>query len=381
MSNLLSAVPVIMGVSLLAGCQTTPIGSERIEVTEFRPKTPDGWTLELTRFRLKERSSSDRLPVILCHGMAANGRVWSLAEKVSLAGFLADDGYDVWVPSLRGSGNSTKPAISAIRGIFQLKFPSPRQCLNWPTFSEPEKFNWNFDDHVLKDLPTIIDTVKQNSGHSQVVWVGHSMGAMVMYGYLERCGRKDVAALVAVAGPIHIPQPPSDVFRMALRHRGLVRLGRTLVNIRIPCGIGALIGYLPGEDNRWNRQNMDRNIIRATYRRVMEDVSSGLIDQLTTVAETGHLKSADGCFDYTSELGRVTVPILCIAGKADNICEPAAVRFAYEHVGSTDKTYSELGVANGFRVDYGHIDLVLGKNARQEVYPLIRDWLHNRNHN
>ena len=206
------------------------------------------------------------------------------------------------------------------------------------------------------------------------------MGAMVMYGYLERCGREDVAALVAVAGPIHIPQPPSDIYRKTLKYRGLIRLGRTLVNVQIPCGIGALIGRLPGEDDRWNRQNMDRNIARAIYRRVMEDVSSGLIDQLTTVAETGHLKSADGRFDYTSELGRVTVPILCVAGKADNICEPAGVRFAYEHVGSTDKTYSEFGVANGFRVDYGHIDLVLGRNARQEVYPLIRDWLHKRDH-
>ena len=201
------------------------------------------------------------------------------------------------------------------------------------------------------------------------------MGAMAMYGYLERCGRDDVAAFVAVAGPIYIPQPPNENYREALKHRGLVRLARTLVNVQIPCAFGAIIGWLPGEGARFNRQNMTDRVTRALYRCVMEDVSSGLVDQLTRVAETGYLKSADGGFDYTSELGRVSVPILCIAGTGDRICEPAGVRYAYEHVGSTDKTYREMGRTNGCRADYGHFDLVVGKNVRDEVYPIIRDWL------
>ena len=54
------------------------------------------------------------------------------------------------------------------------------------------------------------------------------------------------------------------------------------------------------------------------------------------------------------------------------------MRFAFEHVGSTDKTYREMGLTNGCQADYGHFDLVVGKNVRDEVYPVIRDWLHGR---
>jgi hypothetical protein len=31
--------------------------------------------------------------------------------------------------------------------------------------------------------------------------------------------------------------------------------------------------------------------------------------------------------------------------------------------------------ANGFAGDYGHIDLLLGRSARYEIYPRIASWL------
>ena len=373
---------VLAAMVFCSGCAGIPSGTrgDAVVVSEYRVRTGDGWTLELKRYRLGdgERLSppwGEPLPIILCHGLACNGRIWDLGEDISLARYLAGDGYDVWVPSLRGSGRSTKPAVSAWREALILKWPEPAQLFNCPTLSEPEKFNWNFDDHVLKDLPAIIDAVKAKSGHSQVMWVGLSMGGMVMYGYLEKTDRDDVAAFVAVSSAIAIPQPPGKMYRRALHNRNLILIGRTLFNIQGPSTIGALTGWLPGEETRWNVANINPAAVRPVYRNAMEDVSSGLLLQLASLAQTGHLKSADGAFDYTGELHRVKAPILCMVGSMDTVCDPAGVRYAYEHVGSRDKNYVELGRAYGFSADYGHVDTVLGRNSRREVYPIIRNWL------
>jgi hypothetical protein len=40
-------------------------------------------------------------------------------------------------------------------------------------------------------------------------------------------------------------------------------------------------------------------------------------------------------------------------------------------VGSEDKEIHSLD-------GYGHVDLLLGKNAEQDVYPLVIDWLDQR---
>ncbi|ARU58426.1 hypothetical protein OLMES_4430 [Oleiphilus messinensis] len=61
-------------------------------------------------------------------------------------------------------------------------------------------------------------------------------------------------------------------------------------------------------------------------------------------------------------------PILSLAGSADLQCPPeAAARFGTEH--------RIFGRAYGEQVDYGHDDLVLGKFAPDETWPVILEWL------
>jgi hypothetical protein len=46
-----------------------------------------------------------------------------------------------------------------------------------------------------------------------------------------------------------------------------------------------------------------------------------------------------------------------------------------EEVSSPDRTFVEFGVESGHGADYGHIDLVLGRHAPEEVFTRIADWL------
>ena len=57
------------------------------------------------------------------------------------------------------------------------------------------------------------------------------------------------------------------------------------------------------------------------------------------------------------------------------------ILYVKDHVGSTDVTYLEFSKDAGYQVDYGHLDLNLGINAREEVYPKIYTWLVQRGKN
>jgi poly(3-hydroxyalkanoate) synthetase len=103
-----------------------------------------------------------------------------------------------------------------------------------------------------------------------------------------------------------------------------------------------------------------------------------VLDQFTGMIKTGQFTNVDGSFDYTANLDKVKVPILLLAGQVDNIASPEVVLYAYRAVSSTDKTYRMFGRVNGYRANYGHNDLVLGKHAREEVFPLIAQWLTKR---
>ena len=75
-------------------------------------------------------------------------------------------------------------------------------------------------------------------------------------------------------------------------------------------------------------------------------------------------------YGYAAAFEALELPLLIIAGSADGLAPPEAVRPAYEHSDSPDKT---------FRVfPRGHIDIIVGRDAPLTVWPLILGWLKTR---
>jgi hypothetical protein len=80
--------------------------------------------------------------------------------------------------------------------------------------------------------------------------------------------------------------------------------------------------------------------------------------------------------DYLEALAAADVPLLAIAGAGDHfLAPPEAVRDLLGRFGSVDRTLVVAGVETGFREDYDHAGLVIGRGARQEVWPLVLRWL------
>jgi pimeloyl-ACP methyl ester carboxylesterase len=321
------------------------------------PRTGDGWRLALHRYR--PRSATAGPPVILCGGYACNRYLLDYDENYSLARFLARTGFDAWVLEPRGCG---------------LAHPEPE--------GSPAE-SWNFDDLVNFDAPAAIEHVASSTGR-EVVWLGHSLGGMLLYAYLGRCADRDplVAAGVTIAAPVVFPAIRSPLIRQVgpwllslpisdmVRQRWIVALLWGLLD-----GSWGLIGSPSALRLGVNPDNIDREMIGRAMRTIIGDVPRAKLKQLAQWALDGAFASADGQIDYRAGLAKVNVPLLVTAGSADVLAPPSAVRRALDHLPSGRGSYLEFGRASGHSADYGHIDLILGRDAPLEVFPPLVGWI------
>jgi hypothetical protein len=81
---------------------------------------------------------------------------------------------------------------------------------------------------------------------------------------------------------------------------------------------------------------------------------------------------------YAKNLDKFVSPLLAIAGGGDTLAPPEEVKHVACSVGSTDVTFHEFSKMADYSEDYGHLDLNLGRNAKEEVYPVIYEWLRER---
>jgi pimeloyl-ACP methyl ester carboxylesterase len=315
-------------------------------------RTADEWDLALHRYR---GARTDLPPVILCSGYACNRYFVDFEERYSLARFLARRGFDTWVLELRGRGYS-EPVLGRRRR------------------------GWTFDDLACFDVPTAVAYVRGRCADRRPVWIGHSMGGMVAYAALgqDPALAESVTGLVTLASPVAFPTIVSQVargvgslllalpFPQRLPQRGvLVALWSVLARSERISGIGM------------NRANLDDRAFSRALPKFMCNVARAKVQQFARWSLTGEFRSSDGGVDYRANLPRITTPALIIAGTADSLASPEVVGFAYDRISSSQKVYREFATRHGDRADYGHVDLIFGRYAPEEVFPTISAWIEN----
>lgn len=323
--------------------------AETILARTYFVETTAGWTLALHRY---QRDPGAAPAVLLCSGYSCNRHFIDYDERYSLARFLARRGFDAWVVELRGRG------------------------MSYPRLDAPHPWRWTFDDLVHEDVPSAIRFVQETVGHRRLCWVGHSMGGMLQYAHLGTA-RDDVrpAALVTLAAPVAFPPTAS-----ALAHRiGGALLALPLsdrVPQRVVLGVlWHLVGRTRALEIGMNPANIDRAVVGRALRRAISDPSRLKLQQLAQWSANGSFASRDGSIDYRAQLRRVEVPILFVAGGMDRLAPPECVAPAYDLVASTTKDLVILDRRHGFSIDYGHVDIVLGRRAPDEVFPLVASWI------
>lgn len=301
------------------------------------------------------RHPADGPPVLVVHGVASNARFWDLSPERSLAVALNRAGYDAWLLDLRGHGGATLD-----------------------TAGRRQRQGWSIDDYGRHDLPAAIAHVRTATGYDKVGYVGHSMGGMVAAVYTAWHGDDHLAALAVLGSPLDF-RHPDPLLRAG---RTLMATGTLFAQIPVPvlARASAPVRELPlhADDLLFASSNMDEPTREAMYRRGTAPLSRGELRQLRQTIRTGAFASVDGSVDYAASLAGLAVPLLVVAGRADHIAPPDRVRPWVEHAGSADKTFEVLGKANGYRHDYGHLDMAVGVDAPAEVHPLLVGFLAGR---
>ncbi|WP_144155710.1 GMC family oxidoreductase N-terminal domain-containing protein [Paraburkholderia sp. BCC1885] len=331
------------------------------ELSWFNTPEPHSKTLKLTRYH-----AGGKGPVLLIHGSGVSSRIFATdLVETNLVEFLCAAGYDVWLVDLRVS----------------IELPSALE----PTTA---------DAIAREDIPAAVAQVRQLTGAAQIQVVAHCFGA-VAFTMSLLSGLKGVrsallsqvsahlvpGAMQRIKAGLHMPE--------MLQHLGvrdltaLTRAGNWPDNLLDE----ALRVYPVGHD-----EGCDSALChRATflYGLVYEHAQLGeqlhanlqelfgvhdieLFSQLAAMVRAGHVVDAHGADVYLPNLEGMNLPIGFIHG-AENRC--------YLPV-STETTFNLLTARFGAQQyerhlipGYGHLDCIFGKNAAQDVYPLITRYL------
>jgi polyhydroxyalkanoate synthase subunit PhaC len=292
--------------------------------------------------RLSRENQASRGAVLLVHGLAQNRYTWRCSSR-SLSGWLAQAGFDVYNLELRGHGLSR---------------------------SYGAKNATAFHDYVE-------DLCRAASACDRPPFViGHSLGGAAAIG---------ASTQVPLAGLVHL----AGVYTFATRNRTLralcklsLRLERLLMlsPARVSTGwVGEVLGQLYSVSDiagygfpiaGWTPGSMERELVEERLALGFDWESVEVWLQLCKWAAGEPLA-------YGDAFAHVDIPLLVMAGDHDVLAHPVDARACYDASGSTDRT---LVLFDKFQnqVHWGHVDLILGKKAPEETWPVLLTWLERR---
>ncbi len=357
-----AAIPAAM---LLALCLVSGCSAHRIARPDTLPDfhamvaTDDGW--QVATFRVPPAPGTEALahhgtPVLLAHGTCVNRMNLSF-DGSDISRHLSRQGFDVWLTEYRGDRTSVPPDARTWR-----------------------QGDWDADDIAGQDIPAVLAHVREQTGHDQVYWLGHSLGGILGYIVAQGPHADSIAGLVAVGAPGALYHP-NDVAIFAARHSTLLPPATQLPTRPLTRALAPTLRTHPDAyllHLIFNVENNRPERLLEFAAHGMENTAGGLTRQYAGWIRHGPLTSRDGSLDYSAGLPDIRAPALLIAGRVDHIVPAWTVRYAYDHIGSEDKTEVILGVGWGTRYDYGHGDLMVGDRAAEEVFPIIVDWLATR---
>ena len=352
MSILLLVVFFVAACFLVAGLAITywhfllATFPERLRTEEiYTVTTADLWKLRLCRYR-KGRTSGE--PVLLVHGMNVNHHNFTIPAEHSLIDYLVQRGYDCWAVDLRGSRSSIPPFERRHRDA-------------------------TLDDYLLYDLPAVVADILRATQYEKLHWIGHSMGGMLLYAYVQKYGAGQIASAVTLGSPVgfrgvrvRIPRPIVACAQRFPETAGT--LMRALLPLLFLLRRGSALFPL-------NFKNIHPNLglkdLFPTLEMPLPHIVSTMLEALQKKA--WYINGRQ--HEVWSNADKIRVPLLAIYGNKDPFVPLDEARQFFSHITFPDKSLLILGKETGCSEDYSHCDLAFSKQNVREVYEPIVRWL------
>lgn len=307
--------------------------------------TADDVTLTVHRVR---PATAPRAAVVLCHGLSSNNYAFDLPQR-SLAGYLAGQGFDCFLPNLRGAADSHTDAAS-----------------------------FGLDEYVEQDLPAILSLVQSASPSETIHWIGHSMGGILFLMYGAEQPDVPVARAITVGSALDY-RAGRSIFQALLHARPLLpdRLNIPFGALSRAAALTSRVGVpLMPEAMNFARPNIEAELRQDILRQGFGPVPMRLLDDLATLLGPDGLARGGGTRPLSPHWPRYRVPTLLVGGTADRQCGVPAVEATSRILAATPELrVATFGREHGQRHDYGHFDLMVGAHAPTEVWPHLSSWL------
>jgi len=293
------------------------LGGVAVEVRNL--ETQDGARLFLTR--IKPRGVSiPPFPVILVHGSYSTRSFWVSPKGAGLGAYLANQGFDIWIPELRGHGLSPKGGDFA---------------------------KITAEDQIRYDLPAVQEAVFSIT-KSPAFWVGHSFGGLFIIAALsmEWLRHDRVRSFVTFGSQISLGDRYLKIPPLVWTLSALLRVMGEFPAPALGLGPEVESAGTMMETIRWKKFG-------------------------------GRWTNSEGV-SYWDGLENITMPALTYAAADDKNDPPAGCRKIHKQLGSIDKMFLVLGKDSGFSKNYDHVSMVVSREARQEVWPDVAGWMKDR---
>lgn len=317
--------------------------SRSAEYAELEEHTmPDGGVITLRRIAAGDNAHGS--PVLLVHGLAMSHHCFDLEEE-SLARHLQREGFEVWLVTLRSGRSYLSPF-------------GPAHC--------------SFAAMVEHDLPFAVDTILARTGKQQLDIAALSMGGMLLYASLGRSLAQDKVHRVVLFGS------PGEIRPLGLLSWSRFMPARLAMSVPLR-GLLRTVAFAPRlvPSFLWRRLYNPANVEPRYERHMLWNIWEGIPGRLgrdfVTWSAGRGVVTVKGGESVLAGLSHVDVPVLFFAGSVDWLAPVHSVRVAYEAWGSAlsmvEKNFVVLGRdTHGTAHDYGHCDLIIGRNALREAF-------------
>jgi len=283
----------------------------------LKPNNSEDSTVQIAVTRLGDALESNKhgdQPIILVHGSFTNRGFWLSSKGKGLASELLKNNFDPWMIELRGHGDS----------------PVNNKYL---------------DNSILKyaeyDLPAVSEFVQEQTGKTPI-WIGHSMGGVVI----------STALAGKFLDPKHI--------------KALAMFGSQVSKYPIILGVPII-----------------RECLLLLMKLRKKAISSPKGPEVEPLGIAREFVKWAGWFSswkpvrgksFWKTLSKTEVPVIAFGAQKDS-GDPAKYCEKLASAISSKSEFHLLSKRNGYSKDYGHVDMVIGKEAESEVWPKLIQWL------
>ena len=317
-----------------------------MKTVEHRVPNGDGWELSLFQTRDEARLLPGRRPVLIVPGYGMNSFIFSFhPHGLSLVGYLAHSGLEVWRVDMRGQGGARSVGGGDRYGL---------------------------EDLAVTDLGAAVREVlaRTATGASRVDVLGASLGGSIMLAHMVLNPAHAVASAVAIGSPVRWVEihPALALAFSSPALVGQIRFHgtRRFAGFALP----RLARYLPQ--------------VLAVYMNAQLTDTSAAAEMVKTVEDPNrHVNRQIACWmrdkdlilrgvNITEGLAGIRSPLLCVSAFGDGIVPLRTAEFPYEAVGSPMKQLLRVGSEELFMA---HADLFISTGCQDRVFEPIASFL------